>query len=146
MENNKIYNEDCLITERIKTFEDACDKLGENDVLVAEYKSFIRDKITYSDDVIAYLKLRIICAALNEGWKPTFNGDELHYFPWFDIYTKREYEELDENKKKKFCTVSRSGSKANADGGFRLCECDYYVIGFGYESLLSACLQDEKTC
>ena len=36
MENNKIYNDECLITERIKTFEDACNELGDDDVFVAE--------------------------------------------------------------------------------------------------------------
>lgn len=57
------------ITERIKTFSDACewcDENGEQD-LVNEYTCVC----TYidSDDVLAHLKLRIITCALNEGWK-----------------------------------------------------------------------------
>ena len=49
MENNRIYNKDCLITERIKTFEDACDKLGDDDMFVAEYcgKQFIDIWVDY---------------------------------------------------------------------------------------------------
>ena len=36
MEIDKIYNKDCLITERIKTLEDTCNELGDDDVFVAE--------------------------------------------------------------------------------------------------------------
>lgn len=36
-------------------------------------------------DFIAFLKLRIIAAALNEGWEPTFDKDEERWYPWFKI-------------------------------------------------------------
>ena len=83
------------ITERIKTFEDACNMLGDEHPLITEYK-LIAGSFDITNELIAYLKLRIICEALNEGWKPTFNEHEIRYYPWAYIYTKEEYKELDD--------------------------------------------------
>lgn len=58
------------IMERIKTFDDAFKELGENHPLVKEYHKrhlFLEDDSDISSDLVAYLKLRIITAALNEG-------------------------------------------------------------------------------
>ena len=87
------------ITKRIKTFEDACEALGNEHPYVKEYLSTVNINIT--QDLISYLKLRIITEALNEGWKPTFDKGEYRYYPWFFSYTKEEYDELDEDEKKK---------------------------------------------
>lgn len=91
------------VTERIKTFADAVHALGESHPFVVEWR--MDDNLSL--DLEAYLKLRIICAALNEGWKPKFGKDEYRYFPWFRIYTKEEYEELDEDEKKEFRMVNQ---------------------------------------
>ena len=104
--------EEAPVTERIKTFEDAVFALGDHP-FVTEW----RMGVDLSPDLEAYLQLRIICAALNEGWKPKFNKEEYRYFPWFFLYTKEEYEELDENDKKKSRVVYRSSSNALANGG-----------------------------
>ena len=79
------------IKERVKTFEDACNELGENNSLVQAYRtaSFNTSEVP---DIVAYLKLRIICAALNEGWKPLFTEDEERWYPWFRLWTKEELE------------------------------------------------------
>lgn len=89
------------IMERVKTFEDACEELGEDHQYVKAYREWMR--ISYADckDITAYLKLRIICAALNEGWKPKYNGYEGHHFTLFYTYTKKEYDELKGDKKKR---------------------------------------------
>lgn len=87
------------IKERIKTFEDACDTLGEKHLLVKEYWSVVDVNFDITQDLIAYLKLRIIAVALNEGWKPTFDKDERRYYPWFYVDTENEYGEFDEEKK-----------------------------------------------
>ena len=58
------------VTDRIKTFEDACKELGEERLFVKQYNS--NEMTDVDTDLVAYLKLRIICAALNEGWKPQF--------------------------------------------------------------------------
>lgn len=73
------------ITERIKTFEDACEELGDEHPLVKEYWGVVNINIDITQDLISYLKLRIIAAALNEGWEPTFDKDEERWYPWFKI-------------------------------------------------------------
>lgn len=105
------------IMERVKTFEDACEVLGEDHQYVKAYREWMR--IYYADckDISAYLKLRIICAALNEGWKPKFDGYEHRYYPWFCIYTKKAYEGLDEDEKKECHDMDRSHDNAFADTG-----------------------------
>ena len=92
------------VTERIKTFEDACNELGEENVLVQAYRTAeFNTSGNQSDvsDVVAYLKLRVIAEALNEGWKPQFTHDETRYYPWFYFCTQEEIDKMDEEKKKK---------------------------------------------
>lgn len=84
------------VTERVKTFEDACRELGKSHPLVCQYNA-IDDVDT---NLNAYLKLRIICAALNEGWEPKFTEDEVRWYPWFWLYTQDEINGMDEQKKK----------------------------------------------
>ena len=104
------------VTERIKTFDDACNELGEENVLVQAYRTAeFNTSGNQSDvsDVVAYLKLRVIAEALNEGWKPQFTHDETRYYPWFYFCTQEEIDKMDEEKKKKlwlFGGDSYSGS------------------------------------
>ena len=105
------------IKERVKTFEDTCELLGEDHQYVKAYREWMRIYYAECKDISAYLKLRIICAALNEGWKPKFDGDECRYYPWFYIYTKEEYEKLDEDEKKECRVVGRSDHSSSAYGG-----------------------------
>ena len=88
------------ITKRIKTFEDACGELGNEHPFVKSYEKYVNTASGEEADVIAYLKLRIIVAALNEGWEPTFDKGERRYYPLFYLYAQKEYEELDEDEKK----------------------------------------------
>ena len=86
------------ITERIKTFEDACEELGNQNILVQGYEdATCSDFLTI--DMLAYLKLRIVCAALNEGWEPQFTEDETRWYPWHWLYTQEEIDEMDEDEK-----------------------------------------------
>lgn len=80
------------ITERVKTFEDACRELGEDNHLVEQYRVIEENAVFTSDghDIFTYLKLRIIAAALNEGWKPQFTEDEERWYPWFTLWTEEE--------------------------------------------------------
>lgn len=80
------------ITERVKTFEDACKELGEDHRLVKQFKA-IEDAIAEDKEAIAYFKLGIITAALNEGWEPDFtNKGEYRYYPYLCFWTKEELE------------------------------------------------------
>lgn len=105
------------IIERVKTFEDACAILGDKHRLVKEYLGVVYNNIVITKNLIAYLKLRIICAALNEEWKPKFDGEEYRYYPWFYIYTKEAYEKLDDDEKKKCRVVGQSHDNAYAYTG-----------------------------
>ena len=108
------------VTERIKTFTDACNVLGDEHPLVTQYRltaaAYKGDPMT--EDFIAYLKLRIIVAALNEGWEPKFEKGEYRYFPRFCFYTKEEYDKLDDEVKGR--CVLRSGYYTNSYYGFEL--------------------------
>ena len=104
------------IIERVKTFEDACEELGEDHQYVKAYREWMRISYAECKDITAYLKLRIICAALNDGWKPTNSDGECRYYPWFYIYTKKEYEKLNKDEKKKCRVVGRQSYDAYALG------------------------------
>ena len=112
------------VTERIKTFEDACNELGEENVLVQAYRTAeFNTSGNQSDvsDVVAYLKLRVIAEALNEGWKPQFTHDETRYYPWFYFCTQEEIDKMDEEKKKKFWRfggASSCGSTCGLDAAY----------------------------
>lgn len=104
------------VRKRIKTFEDACREIG------IDAEAWNRDKISLGlePDVLAFLKLRIIVKALNEGWEPQFTEDECRYYPWFILYTREEYNKLDEEEKSR--VVYRSYYNAGALGGVS-CAC-----------------------
>lgn len=110
------------VTERIKTFEDACNELGEDHPMVSVYDALVtraNGEQSLAEwmgkDVVAFLKLRIITEALNEGWHPKFTEDEYRYYPWFYIYTKEEYDNFSEEEKRR--CVGRASVNANAYGG-----------------------------
>lgn len=112
------------VTERIKTLQDAIDALGSEHALVKEYN----DIVNVNTDLQAYLELRIIVAALNEGWEPQFNG-EYRWFPWFKLIRESDIEDMDDEEKSR--VVLRSGYDANAYGG---CVCVFasYDASFAY--------------
>ncbi len=114
------------VTERIKTFDDACDALGENHPYVVAYNT-MNDIDEYAAiDIIAYLKLRIIVAALNEGWIPGFVEDERRWAPWFVLYTNKEIDNMNESDRKRICrVVGRSPYSAFANGGLAYASASY---------------------
>jgi hypothetical protein len=107
------------VRKRIKTFEDACHEIG------IDAEAWNRDKISLGlePDVLAFLKLRIIVKALNEGWEPQFTEDECRYYPWLILYTGEEYNKLDEEEKSR--VVYRSSSNAHACGGVSYANANY---------------------
>jgi hypothetical protein len=66
---------------------------------------------------VAYIKLKTIVEALNEGWKPQFTEDEYRYFPWFVFYTQKELDDMDEDDKKDIRVLGRSAHNAVAYAG-----------------------------
>lgn len=105
------------ITERVKTFEDAVGELGNEHPLVKVYQSI---KYGYCSelvgkDLLAYTKLSIICEALNEGWHPQFSLNERRWYPYYELLTNDEIEEMSEEEKSR--VVGRAGNYASAYGG-----------------------------
>lgn len=118
------------IIDRIKTFEDACDELGRNHHLVLAYQNANlgnEEIIGKNKDIIAYLKLRIIVAALNEGWEPQFAPGEYRWFPYFILYTQEEIDEMTEETKAR--VVYRSDVHAIAYGGVSVAS-SYYDAAY----------------
>ena len=69
------------ITNRVKSYADACKVLGiepmDEDSMKAQ---------GFRPDEIARRQLETITEALNEGWKPTWaDTDEYKFYPWFYI-------------------------------------------------------------
>lgn len=104
------------VTERIKTFEDACQELGEEHPFVVAYRA-VEDIDECSGDIEAYLKLRIIVAALNEGWTPELKEDEIIYYPWHWLYTQSEIDDMDEDERKER-RMMQTGDYATEFAGF----------------------------
>ena len=122
-EMTKAFGEEALksqdIKERIKTFEDAVNAIGEDHPLVAQYKT-INSAFKEADNnlhLFAYTRLAIIAEALNEGWRPEYTEDEYRYYPWFGLYTQEEYDDMDDEDKECCRFVGRSDNVAGANGG-----------------------------
>lgn len=105
------------VTDRIKTFEDAYNELGEEHQLCKEYRSVKYGYITVGADLLAYLKLRIITTALNEGWEPQFIEGERRWYCWYNFISKEELEEMSDKEKEECRVVGRAHGSAYAHGG-----------------------------
>lgn len=104
------------VTERIKTFEDAMLATGMTIPLYDNQLSYL------PKDVVAYMKLRIIAAALNELHEatldefPKFTTDEYRWYPWFYLYTQEEIDKMDEERKKKLWRFGGSSDSSSYCG------------------------------
>ena len=136
----------------IKSYEDACEVLGltpilsenRNKALCAQFPDHYDFRQNMPKHIIALMKLEIISRAL---WgkdfqpKPDAEGKEIYWYPWFALYTKKEMEEMSEEKRKSlrgalFGGFANSGASAGfgclfairrsshspAYIGFRLCQ------------------------
>ena len=121
----------------IKTYEDACEALGE---------PVFEEPEDMPKHIVALMKLETISRALwGRTWKPEpdaegSEGSEWFYYPVFALYTKSEIENMDEDKRGGllsalavggasagfgFLHTSSRSSYAGAHYGFRLCQEDY---------------------
>lgn len=97
------------ITDRVKSFEDACQVLGIS-TNVPEVKGLPRK---HQKAIIANYKLIVIAEALNEGWKPNWqDSDEYKYYPWFDMSNPAGV---------RYSNTNITASHTNANIGSRLC-------------------------
>lgn len=118
------------VTERIKTFEDAYLALGNEHPFVEAYNALFMDNgkentcdLPMWNDLFTYARLRIIVAALNEGWEPTFEKGEYRWAPCFNLYTQSEIDKMDEDDKVR--VLFRSYHNAVADVGVAYSYVDY---------------------
>lgn len=111
--DNEEAKEKKPVTERVKTFDDACKELGiDAEAIQQQWQDA---GITMLDEV-AYQKLRIITAALNEGWEPEFKEDEYRYYPYCILYTKAEIEQKDDEWKDEYNLQLWCGGGYSDDG------------------------------
>lgn len=97
------------ITERVKSYEDACEVLGCKPI-AWERTSLIEHSddekvgnliIGLDESDIAYFKLQTIVKALNEDPEfPRFVEGEYRWFPYLVLYTQKEIDEMDEEDRK----------------------------------------------
>lgn len=86
--------------DRIKTMDDAIKELGEEHPFVVNLTECEKNSVLREDKrLMAYQKLRIIITALNEGWTPNFTIDEKRWYPCFRLFTKGEYDRLEDEDK-----------------------------------------------
>lgn len=65
----------------VLTLQDAIFKLGAENPLIDSYQA-VESRIKDDNSMSAFLKLRIIVAAINEGWKPRGNDAQ----KWYAVY------------------------------------------------------------
>ena len=80
-----------------------------------------------SKDLLAYLKLRIITYALNEGWKPQYTNGERRWYFWYELINKERYDKLSAEEKSR--VVGRGGGGANAYCGLVYADADFASSG-----------------
>lgn len=116
----------------IKTYEDACEELGEEPV------GDLGDHV--DKHIIALIKLETISRALwGKDWqpKPDPDGSKYFYYPWFALYTQSEMDSMSEEDRGALLGAHAGGganagfgclganlrsSNSNAIIGFRLCQ------------------------
>lgn len=114
----------------IKSYEDACEVLGLTPILsenrkkalCAQFPDHYDFRQNMPKHIIALMKLEIISRAL---WgkdfqpKPDAEGKEIYWYPWFALYTKKEMEEMSEEKRKSLRGALLAGAaNGGANAGF----------------------------
>lgn len=73
--------------KEIRCINEAIDIIGKDHQYVKDLEAL---GTLERNDIQSYIELRIITAALNEGWQPSFSEDELRFVPWFCLYDIEE--------------------------------------------------------
>ena len=128
------FSELIPVTKRVQTLDDAVRELGDDQPAVKAWRSIkygysVSEKDPDTADIMAYVTLRVITEALNEGWKPQFTEGERRWYAWYDFLTKEEVEGMSDEEKEERRVVGRAGSFAYAYGGLVYSHA-YYVSTF----------------
>lgn len=111
----------------IRTYEDACEALGETPILSENRKKALCAKFPDHYDfrqnmpnhIIALMKLETISRALwgrNFQPKPDGEGSKVYWYPWFALWTKKEVEDMNPEQRGALLSAG-AGSGANAGFG-----------------------------
>lgn len=130
-------NEEIPVTSRVRTFNDAIEELGEAHEAVKAYRDIEWKLGKEHKDLLAYLKLRIITEALNEGWKPQFTEGERRWYAWYELLTKEEMDAMSDKEKEERRVVGRASSSAYANGGLVYAYAGSVSSGTSYGSRLA---------
>lgn len=132
----------------IRTYEDACEALGETPILSENRKKALCAKFPDHYDfrqnmpnhIIALMKLETISRALwgrNFQPKPDGEGSKVYWYPWFALWTKKEVEDMNPEQRGALLSAyalagasagfgylyaTYRSSYATASLGFRLCQ------------------------
>ena len=113
----------------IKTYEDACEALGEEPV-----EGSLEDHV--DKHIIALIKLETISRALwGKDWqpKPDPDGRKYFYYPWFALYTQSEMDSMSEEERGALLGASAHyGASAGFGclGALNRSSYSYALIGF----------------
>lgn len=125
----------------IRTYEDACEALGETPILSENRKKALCAKFPDHYDfrqnmpnhIIALMKLETISRALwgrNFQPKPDGEGSKVYWYPWFALWTKKEVEDM--NPEQRGALLSAPASRG-ASAGFGYLHAHYRSsIAFAY--------------
>lgn len=116
------FSELIPVTKRVQTLDDAVRELGDDQPAVKAWRSIkygysVSEKDPDTADIMAYVTLRVITEALNEGWKPQFTEGERRWYAWYDFLTKEEVEGMSDEEKEERRVVGRASHNASAIGG-----------------------------
>ena len=119
------------VTERIKTFEDACkelERLAEkgDDIaadLLCDYESNSNDILV--KQTLAMMKLSIISYALNEGWEPKFTLNEERWYFWYNLITKEKYDKLSAEDKSRVLYRDDADTYGGVSFGSAICHATF---------------------
>ena len=128
------------IMARVRTFNDACRELGDEHPCVKEWH--LGENL--SPNLEAYLQLRIVVAALNEGWEPKFTKDEVRWYPWFWLYTQKELDEMSVEEKKERRMMDVRGRVSEHYAGFGSAYSTYAPSLTGARIGSRLCLKSEE--
>lgn len=116
------FSELIPVTKRVQTLDDAVRELGDDQPAVKAWRSIkygysVSEKDPDTADIMAYVTLRVITEALNEGWKPQFTEGERRWYAWYNFLTKEEVEGMSDEEKEERRVVGRANYNASAFGG-----------------------------
>lgn len=98
--------------------------------MIEEYNAVATSKA--SVDLLAYLKLRIITAVLNEGWTPKFTENERRWYPYFTLWTEDELKDKSDEWKDDHKLLLWGGPAINGSACGVACSHSSRVWSFTY--------------